>query len=60
MKIKTPAEVSFFMPKIQYLPIIPAILILSRSTDINAHLPTDVGTDDGITGLIMPLPTGKG
>lgn len=48
------------MSKIQYLPTIPAILILSRSTDINVHLPTDVGTDDGITGSIMPIPTGRG
>lgn len=48
------------MPKIQYLSTIPAILTLSRSTDINVHLPTDVGTDDGISGSIMLVPTGRG
>ncbi|PNC14133.1 hypothetical protein CK475_25120 [Enterobacter cloacae] len=47
------------MPEIQYLAIIPAILILSRSTDFNVHLPTDVGTDDGISGSIMLVPTGR-
>ncbi|AUJ92990.1 hypothetical protein CR540_23610 [Escherichia coli] len=47
------------MPEIQYLPIIPAILTLSRSTDFNVHLPTDVGTDDGISGSIMLVPTGR-
>ena len=36
------------MPEIQCLSIFPAILTLSRSTDINVHLPTYVGTDDGI------------
>ena len=51
---------SFFVPEIQYLPIIPAILTLSRSTDFNVHLPTDVGTDDGISGSIMLVPTGRG
>ena len=48
------------MPKIQQLPTIPAILTLSRSTNINVHLPTDVGTDDGIAGSIMSIPTGRG
>ncbi len=48
------------MPEIQYLPIIPAILTLSRSIDFNVHLPTDVGTDDGISGSIMLVPTGRG
>ncbi|EDL4213595.1 hypothetical protein CSO28_24510 [Salmonella enterica subsp. enterica serovar Infantis] len=32
---------------------------LSRSTDINVHLPTYVGTDDGISGSIMLVPTGR-
>ncbi len=50
----------FFVPEIQYLPIIPAILTLSRSTDFNVHLPTDVGTDDGISGSIMLVPTERG
>ncbi|GAB7213788.1 hypothetical protein [Dickeya oryzae] len=36
------------MPEIQYLPAFPAIFILSGSTDIYVHLPTVVGTDDGI------------
>lgn len=48
------------MSKIQHLPTFLAILTLSRSTDFNVHLPTDVGTDDGITGSIMPIPTGRG
>lgn len=48
------------MSKIQYLPTFPAILTLSRSTDFNVHLPTDVGTDDGILGSIMRVPTGRG
>ncbi|RKS59910.1 hypothetical protein BDD30_2012 [Photorhabdus asymbiotica] len=48
------------MPEILYLTIIPAILTLSRSTDFNVHLPTDVGTDDGISGSIMLVPTGRG
>ena len=48
------------MSKIQYLSTFPAILALSRSTDINVHLPTDVGTDDGIYGSIMLVPTGRG
>ena len=43
------------MPEIQCLSIFPAILTLSRSTDINVHLPTYVGTDDGISGLDLPL-----
>ena len=47
------------MSKIQYLYTFPAILTLSRSTDINVHLPTDVGTDDGISGSIMLVPTGR-
>ncbi len=45
------------MPKIQNLPTFPAILTISRSTDFNVHLPTDVGTDDGISGSIMLVPT---
>lgn len=44
---------AFFVPEIQYLLVIPVILTLSRSTDINVHLPTDVSTDDGISGSIM-------
>lgn len=48
------------MPEIQYLPTFLVILTLSRSTDINVHLPTHVGTDDGISGSIMPVPTGRG
>ena len=44
------------MPEIQCLSIFPAILTLSRSTDINVHLPTYVGTDDG---TIMLVPTGR-
>ncbi len=47
------------MPEIQCLSTFPAILTLSRSTDINVHLPTYVGTDDGISGSIMLVPTGK-
>lgn len=47
------------MPEIQCLSIFPAILTLSRSTDINVHLPTYVGTDDGISGSIMLVPTGR-
>ena len=39
------------MPKIQHLPPFLAILTLSRSTDFNVHLPTDVGTDDGIVSI---------
>lgn len=46
------------MPKIQYLSTFPAILTLSRSTDINVHLPTHVGTDDGISGSIMLVQQG--
>jgi len=46
------------MSKIQYLSTFPAILTLSRSTDINVHLPTHVGIDDGISGSIMLVPTG--
>lgn len=48
------------MSKIQQLPTFFAILTLSVSTDINVHLPTDVGTDDGISGSIMLVPTGRG
>jgi hypothetical protein len=48
------------MSKIQHLPTYPAILTLSRSTDFDVHLPTDVGTDDGISGSIMLVPTGRG
>ncbi len=48
------------MSEIQYLPTFPAILALSVSTDINPHLPIDVGTDDGISGSIMRVPTGRG
>lgn len=51
---------AFFVPEIQYLPIFPTILTLLRSTDINVHLPTGVGTDDGIFGSIMLVPTGRG
>lgn len=51
---------SFFVPEIQYLPIFLAIVTLLRSTDINVHLPTHVGTDDGISGSIMLVPTGRG
>ncbi len=47
------------MPEIQCLSTFPAILTLSRSTDINVHLPTYVGTDDGISGSIMLVPTGR-
>lgn len=43
------------MPEIQCLSIFPAILTLSR----NVHLPTYVGTDDGISGSIMLVPTGR-
>lgn len=46
------------MSEIQYLSTFPAILTLSRSTHINVHLPTHVGTDDGISGSIMLVPTG--
>ncbi|OVZ94524.1 hypothetical protein CBW58_03105 [Yersinia frederiksenii] len=48
------------MSKIQHLPTFLAILTLSRSTDFNVHLPTHVGTDDGISGSIMLVPTGRG
>lgn len=48
------------MPKIQQLPTFPAILILLRLPDVHVHLPTDVGTDDGISGSIMLVPTGRG
>ncbi|WP_216080447.1 hypothetical protein, partial [Shigella boydii] len=44
------------MPEIQCLSIFPAILTLSRSTDINVHLPTYVGTDDGISGFAPIFP----
>lgn len=47
------------MPEIQCLSTFPAILTLSRSTYINVHLPTYVGTDDGISGSIMLVPTGR-
>ncbi|REF25922.1 hypothetical protein BDD26_0467 [Xenorhabdus cabanillasii] len=47
------------MSKIQQLPIFFVILTLSRSTDFNVHLPTYVGTDDGISGSIMLVPTGR-
>ena len=47
------------MSKIQYLSTFLAILTLSRSTDINVHLPTHVGIDDGISGSIMLVPTGR-
>ncbi|WP_212612237.1 hypothetical protein, partial [Escherichia coli] len=57
--VNRPQLRSFFMPKIQYLSTFPAILTLSRSTDINVHLPTHVGTDDGISGSIMLVPTGR-
>ena len=48
------------MSKIQQLPSFLAILALSSSTDFNVHLPTYVGTDDGISGSIMLVPTGRG
>jgi hypothetical protein len=48
------------MPKIQQLPSFPAILILLRVPGPHVHLPTDVGTDDGIYGSIMLVPTGRG
>ena len=48
------------MSKIQQLPTFLAILTLSRSTDFNVHLPTHVGTDDGISGSIMLVPTREG
>lgn len=57
--VNRPQLRSFFMPEIQCLSIFPAILTLSRSTDINVHLPTYVGTDDGISGSIMLVPTGR-
>ena len=47
------------MSEIQYLSTFPPILTLSSSTHINVHLPTDVGTDDGISGSIMLVPTGR-
>ncbi len=47
------------MPEIQYLSTFPAILTPSRSIDINVHLPTHVGTNDGISGSIMLVPTGR-
>lgn len=46
------------MSKIQQLPTFLAILTLSRSTDFNVHLPTQVGTDDGISGSIMLVQQG--
>ena len=58
--VNRPQLRSFFMPEIQQLPTFFAILTLSRSTDINVHLPTHVGTDDGISGSIMLVPTGRG
>ena len=48
------------MPEIQCLSTFPAILTLSRSTDINVHIPTHVGTDDGISGSKMLVHTGRG
>ena len=48
------------MPKIQHLPAFLAILTLSRPTYFNVHLPTDVGTDDGIFDSIMLVTTGRG
>lgn len=48
------------MSKIQQLPTFPAILTLLRVPDAHGHLPTDVGTDDGISGTIMLVPTGRG
>ncbi len=47
------------MPEIQYLSAFPAIFILSGLTDIYVHLLTVVGTDDGIFGSIMLVPTGR-
>lgn len=48
------------MSKIQQLPTFPAILTLLRVPGTHVHLPTDVGTDDGISGSIMLVPTGRG
>lgn len=48
------------MSKIQHLPAFLAILTLSRSTEFNVHLPTHVGIDDGISGSVMLVPTGRG
>ena len=52
------------MPAIQYGFPLPTKLTLSRLTDFNVHLPTDVGTDvgtdDGISGSIVLVPTGRG
>lgn len=48
------------MPEIQQLPTFFAILTLSRSTDINVHIPTHVGIDDGISGSKMLVPTSRG
>ena len=56
------SKAAFFVSEIQCLPVIltPARPALSRSTHFNAHLLRDVGTDDGISGLITLLPTGSG
>ena len=51
-------RVAFFVPEIQWLHIFFSIVTLSSSTDFNVHIPTDVGTDDGISGSIMLVPTG--
>ena len=56
---KSRLRAAFFVSEIQYLPIIPAILTLPRSTGFNLHVLTDVGTDDGISGSIMLVPTGR-
>lgn len=58
--VNRPQLRSFFMPEIQCLSIFPAILTLSRSTDFNVYLLTDVGIDDGISDSIMLVLTGKG
>lgn len=50
------SRAAFFVPGIQYLPIIPAILTLSRRTNFNVHLPTD----DGISVSKMLVPRGRG
>lgn len=47
------------MSETQKLPAFFAILTLSRSTNINVHLPTFVGIDDDIFGSIMLVPTGR-
>ncbi|ATB84793.1 hypothetical protein D3G28_11885 [Escherichia coli] len=50
----------FFVSGIQQLSTFFAILTLSGATYINVHLLTHVGIDDGISGSIMLVPTGRG